>query len=78
MKAVTQEKIDIPEKPRGIHRSFGIPVNLMDTILGLRAGESFIVDDARSRDYALIIGARKNVPITTRKEKTRFRIWRTK
>lgn len=78
MKAVIQEQIDIPTKTRGIHRSFGLPIDLISTIIALKPGDSFVVDEARTRDYALIIGLRKNVRLTTQKEETRFRVWRKK
>lgn len=75
-KAVIQLEVDIPELPKPAHKSFGVVIDVASTVQELKPGASFLVDDAKSRNYALIVGNRKNIPITTRKEGARFRIWR--
>lgn len=77
-RAIIQKEIELPTKVRGNHRSFGVVIDLISTITALKPGDSFVVDEPRSRDYALIIGGRKGIPITTQKEESRFRVWRKK
>lgn len=75
-KAVIEDEIPLPLKCNV--KSYGLTIDLVETIRAMKAGQSFVVDNNDARERALKMGVRLSIPLTSRAiEKTgRFRIWR--
>lgn len=72
--------IESNRKPRNLRAtitSFGIPISPTNTLLKMKVGDSFLVDDKRGRNSVACAAYRLDMKITTEREGNRFRIYRT-
>ena len=75
-KAVTTSTVPTPET-RSTVTSFGDAISPTATLMGMKKGESFVVDTRRARSIVTSAAYRLEINIRTAKEGKRFRIWRT-
>ncbi len=74
-KAVIEDSIPLP--PKCNVKSYGLTIDLVETIRAMKSGQSFVVDNNDGRERALKMGVRLNISLTSRViENGRFRIWR--
>lgn len=69
---------NVPIRCHASITSFGQPISPTESLLALKPGQSFLVDDRRARMSVTSAAYRLNMEIRTAKEGERFRIWRVK
>jgi hypothetical protein len=70
--------IQPPVRKRAVVTSFGTEIDLSKTLDEIQVDQSFVLDTAKMRTYALKRGHDKEVKLTSEKtEEGRYRIWRT-
>lgn len=76
-KAAAENNVPTPPT-RATITSFGEVISPTESLLALKAGQSFLVDNKRGRMSVASAAYRLNMEIRTAKEGERFRIWRVK
>lgn len=66
----------IPTRCHARITSFGEVISPTESLMALKPGQSFLVDDKRARSSVVSAAYRLDMKIQTAKEGTRFRIWR--
>lgn len=68
---------DVPEPDSSNVRSYGVIIDINETVGKLKPGCSFVVDGETARKRAIRVGHRRNIKLTTRHiGDQRFRVWR--
>lgn len=67
---------DVPVRHHARVTSFGEVISPTETLRALKPGQSFLVDDRRSRACVANTAWRLDIKVKTAMEGERFRIWR--
>jgi len=64
--------------PVGKVTQFGIPISPTNALRAMEPGQSIVVDTKRARKIMASIAHELSIPIRTRREGNRYRVWRVK
>jgi len=67
---------DVPLRCHARITSYGEIISPTESLLALKPGQSFVVDDKKGRGSVLSAAYRLDMKVKTAKEGTRFRVWR--
>lgn len=67
---------NVPPRTVASITSFGVAISPTESLRALKVGQSFLVDDKRSRSSVVSAAYRLDMKIQTAKDGDKFRIWR--